>query len=109
MTVTMEQIQAGFVKFIDTEIAPKATTMAKFMIYFMTPSIVKGIKIKIEGIKNSGVMPDLFDESGNVVIDEVYARAKDAIKKTGKLYIDGLNYFADETDLERLYNLIKTA
>ena len=33
----------------------------------------------------------------------------DAIKKTGKLYIDGLNYFADETDLERLYNLIKTA
>ena len=28
---------------------------------------------------------------------------------TGKLYIDGLNYFADEVDLERLYNLIKTA
>ena len=68
-----------------------------------------GAVTKINAIKTSNLMPDLFDESGNIVIDEVYARAKEAMKKTGKLYIDGLNYFADEVDLERLYNLIKTA
>lgn len=109
MTVTVEQVQAGLIKYIDSEIAPKATTAAKFMIYFVTPSIVKGVVAKINDIKKSNLMPDLFDESGNIVIDEVYARAKEAMKKTGKLYIDGLNYFADEVDLERLYNLIKTA
>lgn len=44
---------------------------------------------------------------GNVNLDEVYGRAKDAIKKSGKLFIPKINYFADEQDLDMLYNIIK--
>ena len=31
------------------------------------------------------------------------------MKHSGKAYIDKLNYFADEQDLQTIYNLIKTA
>ena len=54
-------------------------------------------------------MPELFDENGNVLLYEVYKRAKEAMKKSGEVYIDKINYFADEQDLECLYNYIKTA
>lgn len=31
-----------------------------------------------------------------------------AINKSGRIFIDKLNYFADEIDIEHLYNYIKS-
>lgn len=108
MTVTIEQVQAGIIKYIDTQLAPKADGALKFMLYFFTPSIPKLLSEKLSEFKNSPLSVDLFDNDGNIVLDEVYKRAKEAIRKSGKLYISKINYFADEQDLELLYNMIKS-
>lgn len=109
MTVTIEQLQAGVIKYIDSYLAPKATGMQKFTLYFLAPSIPNMISAKVQEFKNSGMVSDLFDETGNIKLDEVYKRAQSAMQKSGKLYIEKLNYFADEQDLQAIYNLIKTA
>lgn len=109
MTVTIEQLQAGVIKYIDSYLAPKATGMQKFTLYFLAPSIPNMIAVKVQEFKNSGIVSDLFDETGNIKLDDVYKRAQEAMKKSGKLYIEKLNYFADEQDVQAIYNLIKTA
>lgn len=108
MIVTIEQIQAGIIKYIDTQLAPRAEGIMKFMLYFFTPSVPKLVVQKVNEFKSSGLAPELFDNEGNVLLDEVYKRAKEAIRKSGKLFIPKLNYFADEQDLDMLYNVIKT-
>ena len=109
MVVTVEQFQAGIIKYIDSYLAPKATGLQKFAIYFMAPSIPNLVNSKVQEFKNNGMLSDLFDESGNIKLDDVYKRASEAMKHSGKVYIDKLNYFADEQDLQTIYNLIKTA
>ena len=108
MTVTSEQIQAGIIKYIDTQMAPRAEGLMKFMLYFFTPSVPKIVADKLTELKSSGLASDLFDVDGNVQIDEMYKRAKEAIRKSGKLFIPKINYFADEQDLDILYNTIKS-
>lgn len=105
--VTLQQVQAGVVKFIDSYIAPKATGFSKFMIYFVTPSLYTIIEQKYKELQSSGLMPELFNETGNLNLDETYNRARTAMQKSGKILIPGLNYFADEEDLTILYDLIK--
>ena len=83
--------------------------MQKFTLYFLVPSIPNMIAVKVQEFKNSGMVSDLFDETGNIKLDDVYKRAQEAMKKSGKLYIEKLNYFADEQDLKAIYSLIKTA
>lgn len=109
MTVTLEQIQAGIIKYIDTEIGAKASGLTKFMVYFAAPSIPAMVTAKVEEFKTNPIFADMFDENGNVKLDTVYKRAKSAISKSGKILIPKLNYFADETDVELLCNLIKNS
>ena len=92
MVVTVEQFQSGVIKYIDSYLAPKATGIQKFAIYFIAPSIPNLIASKVQEFKSNGMTSDLFDESGNIKLDEVYNRAQDAMKKSGKIYIDKLNY-----------------
>lgn len=107
MIVTMEQIQAGLIKYIDTEIGAKATGLTKFMVYFAAPSIPKMVAEKLNEYKENPLFSDVFDESGNIDIDKLYGRAKEAMRKSGKLLIPQLNYFVDENDIDILANLIK--
>lgn len=107
MIVTAEQIEAGLIKYIDTEIGAKATGVQKFMIYFVAPSIPKLVTSKMAELRNNELFADMFDENGNVIFDILYKRAKDAIAKSGKILIPQLNYFADMDDIEILANLIK--
>lgn len=109
MTVTIEQVQAGLIRYIDAELAPKAIGIAKFGIYFMAPSIPKMVTQKISEARQSGVFAEMFDENGNIELDEVYKRAQEAIKHSGKVLIKSLNYFADAADIEALYTAIKNS
>lgn len=109
MTVTQEQIQAGLIKYIDTEIAAKATGLAKFMIYFVAPSIPNMIMSKFNEFKTNPLFADVFDENGNVLLDVFYKKAKNAMAKSGKILIPQLNYFVDDSDIEILCNLIKNS
>lgn len=109
MNVTIEQVQAGIIKYIDTDIAPRAQGFTKFMIYFAAPSIPKMVSQKLTELRATGMIEDLFDESGNINLEEAYKRASEAMKKSGKVLIKQLNYFADNEDLDRLYAHIKSS
>lgn len=109
MTVTTEQIQAGIIKYIDTEIASKANGLTKFMVYFAAPSVPAMVVEKVNEYKSNPIFANIFDENGNIKLDTVYKQAKGAIAKSGKVLIPKLNYFVDDADIEVLYNLIKSS
>ena len=109
MTVTQDQLIAGIIKYIDSDIGAKATGATKFFIYFAVPSIPSIVNKKIAELKATGMFDDMFDASGNIELDVLHKRAKEAIRKSGKLYIQQLNYFADEQDIDVLYSHIKGA
>lgn len=108
MIITLEQLQAGLIKYIDLEIAPKANGLTKFAVYFIVPSIPGLLSTKFDEIKKSGLFNDLLDEAGNIKLEPTYNRVKESIKKSGKILIPKLNYFVDETDIEKLYSILKT-
>lgn len=107
--VNIDQIHAGLIKFIDTEIAPKATGFTKFMVYFFVPSLSKFLVPRYEAMRASGMFSELFTEEGNLKLEDAFARVRTAMEKTGKLMIPQINYFVDSTDVEKLYHLIKSA
>lgn len=103
MIVNLEQIQAGVVKFIEAEIASKATGFKKFGIYFMLPTIQKKVVDYLQNIKE--FMPDLFDENSNVKLDKFYNNAKSAIQKSGQFEYMGIIF--NENDVDKLFASIK--
>lgn len=103
MVVNLEQVQIGLITFIENEIASKATGFKKFSIYFLIPTIKNIVVEYFNKIKK--MMPDFFDENGNIYIDKVYNTAKDAIKKSGQFEFMGIIF--NETDIDKLYSFIK--
>lgn len=102
MVVNVEQIQNGITKYIELEIAQKAVGFKKFGIYFMMPTINKQVVNYLDKFRN--IMPDTFDENGNVKVDAVYNSAKEAIKKSGQFEFMGIIF--NETDIDKLYTYI---
>lgn len=107
MVVTINQINAGVIKFIDSEIMPKANDIGKFAIGFAAASIPAKVAGMINQFKATGMIDDLFDENGNIKLDEAYKRAKDAMSKVGQVKIPVIRYNVDAVDIDTLYNLIK--
>lgn len=109
MIVTQEQIVGGLIRYIDNDLGAKATGLTKFMIYFIAPSLPNIVNQKLLDFKNAGIFNDMFNEAGNVNIDIVHDRAVEAIRKSGKLYINGIGYFMDEGDIDVIYNYIRNS
>lgn len=103
--VNIEQIQMGLNKYIEEEIAKKATGFNKFAVYFALPSINKKIPQLITNFKDNEMAKDFFDENGNINLDEIYNNAKIAISKSGQFSLYGIIF--NETDVDKLYNYIK--
>ena len=97
--VTVEQIQMGLNRYVEEEIAKKATGFNKFAVYFALPSINKKIPQLINNFK------DFFDENGNINLDEIYNNAKSAISRSGQFSLYGIIF--NETDIDKLYSYIK--
>ena len=100
-------MQSAIIKYIDTEVGPKATGMTKFLIYFMAPSIPKLITEKVKEIQDTGLMSELFNQDGLIDIDATYARTKKALEHSGKILLPKINYFVDGDDVDALYAIIK--
>lgn len=107
MTITIEQLIDGVVKYIDTELAPKATGMNKFILYFVAPSLETVITSKYKEIQATGIMNNLIDSRGNIELEALYKQAGEAINKSGKIYVKGINYFVDRDDVDKLYAILK--
>ena len=68
MIVNTDQIRIGVKKFIESEIAQKATGLTKFMIYFTLPSIDASVVNYLNQARGNFLFEDMFDEAGNVVL-----------------------------------------
>ena len=107
MIVSVDQARIGIKKYIENEVAFKAHGLAKFLIYFAMPSIDKSITTYINQGKESPLFSDMFNSSGEILLDEVYSRATFAAEKSGKILIDKFGLALDRSDVEKIYQYIR--
>ena len=104
MNITVDQLKIGLRKFVENEIAYKATGVTKFLTYFMLPSLDKEVVSMVSQAKDSSIFQEFFTPEGNIMIDEVYSRAVQAVDKAGKIAIDKFKIMLDRNDLEKIYH-----
>lgn len=104
MTVTVEQLRTGIRKFVENEIAYKATGLTKFLTFFLLPSLDKEVNSMVMKVKEVSVFNEFFTPEGNIFIDEVYSRAIQAVDKSGKIALDKFQIALDKSDLEKIYH-----
>jgi hypothetical protein len=104
MTVTVDQLKSGIKKFVENEIAYKATGLTKFLTFFMLPSIDKEVSSMVSKIKEISIFDEFFTPEGNILLDEVYSRAIQAVDKSGKIVIEKFQLALDRSDLEKIYH-----
>ena len=107
MVVTTDQVRVGIKKYIENEIAYKANGLTKFMVYFALPSIDNTVNDYIIKAKDNSLFNDMFDESGNILLDKVYDRASFAADKSGKVVLDKFGIALDRSDVEKMYSYIR--
>lgn len=107
MIITVEQLNAGIVQYIDRVIIPKAPPLTKFLTYFFVPSIPNYINNKVKDFLAMDTEKEFFSDDGNIKLEKVYNRAKQAMEHSGKILIPKINYFVDTDDIDTLYSIIK--
>ena len=104
MYVNTEQVQIGVTNFIDQEIGSKAVGFQKFAIYFVLPKVNKVVANYMHQLKDNPIMSDMFNENGDVNLDDLYNTAKQAVRKSGQFAVYGV--ILNETDIDRIYSYI---
>ena len=104
MTVTVDQLKLGIKKFVENEIAYKATGVTKFLTFFMLPSIDREVSLMVSKTKEISIFDEFFTPEGNILLDEVYSRAIQAVDKSGKIVIEKFQLALDRSDLEKIYH-----
>ena len=104
MLVKTQQIQNGVINFIEQEIASKAVGFQKFATYFVLPKVEKIIHQYMLQFKENPIVNDMFNENGDLNIDEVYNMAKQAVRKSGQFSLYGV--LLNESDIDKMYNYI---
>lgn len=100
---TIEQVQNGVMRFVEQEIASKATGFKKFMIYFLAPTIKHKVTEYVHKYKS--FVPDMVDADDKINLDVLYNHSKAAIQRSGQFELMGVIF--NETDLDKLYSCIK--
>ena len=108
MLVNTDQIRIGVKKFIENELAHKATGVTKFMIYFMMPGMDKKVLDYIVKMQDNDMFEEMFDENKNLYLDKVYDRALFAVDRVGnKVLLEKYGIALDRSDLEKIYSYIR--
>jgi hypothetical protein len=108
MIVNKDQVKLGVKKYVENELAQKATGITKFAIYFMMPSIDQTIVSYINTLQSNTMFEDLFDANKNIELDKVYERALFAMDKSGnKLILEKYGLSLDKSDVQKIYDYIK--
>ena len=101
MFVNTERIQIGVTNYIEQEVASKAVGVQKFITYFALPKVIAHYMVQL---KDNPIMKDMFNENGDVNVDEVYNIAKQAVRKSGQFAVYGV--ILDESDIDKIYAYI---
>ena len=104
MFVNTQQVQIGVTNFIEQEIASKAVGFQKFATYFVLPKVNKVIEQYMIQLKDNPIVKDMFNENGDVNIDELYNMAKQAVRKSGQFAVYGV--LLAESDIDKIYAYI---
>lgn len=104
MFVNTERIQIGVTNYIDQEIGSKAVGFQKFATYFVLPKVNKVIEHYMVQFKDNPIMKDMFNENGDVNIDELYSMSKQAVRKSGQFAVYGV--LLNESDIDKIYSYI---
>ena len=104
MFVNTQQVQIGVTNFIEQEIASKAVGFQKFATYFVLPKVNKVIEQYMVQLKDNPIVSDMFNENGDINIDELYNMAKQAVRKSGQFAVYGV--LLDESDIDKIYTYI---
>lgn len=107
MKINESQIANAISKFIETELIPSANIFTKFKLLMFIDSVPAFIHNELVKYQKSGMFPDLFDENGNVDSEIFRERLLKALGKTGKLYIEQIQYYFDADDVNKIYSLMK--
>lgn len=108
MVVNTDQIRIGVKKYIEHELAQKATGVTKFMIYFMMPSLDKTVIEYIGKMQDNDMFEEMFDDNKNMYLDKVYDRAVFAVEKVGnKVLIEKYGISLDRNDIEKIYSYVR--
>jgi hypothetical protein len=105
MFVNTQQIQIGITNFIEQELGNKAVGFQKFAIYFVLPKINKIIDNYMQQFKGNPIFKDMFNENGDMDLDELYNMSKQAVRRSGQFSLYGV--ILDESDIDKLYTYIK--
>lgn len=104
MFVNTQKVQIGVTNYIEQEIASKAVGFQKFATYFVLPKVNKVIEQYMIQLKDNPIVKDMFNENGDVNIDELYNMAKQAVRKSGQFAVYGV--LLDESDIDKIYAYI---
>ena len=105
MYVTIDQVKNGAVSFVEREIAAKAVGFQKFMTYMALPFIGDAVVNYANTYRENAMTAKLFNENGEVNIEELYNMAKAAVRKSGQFTVYGV--ILGETDIDKIYNYIR--
>ena len=108
MIISVDKAKNALIAYLENEIARKATGLQKFATYFVIGSISGKADKLLSGLQDNEVvkMLGVFDENGNIKIDEVYTSAKQAMEKSGTVTIYGVTFNSE--DVETLYRYMKS-
>lgn len=101
------QVETGLMKYIQEEIAAKAPSHLKFIIYAGTFLGTVKFEDMFEQYKDHPLIKALgvIHEDGDIDVDTLYVAMKKAIDKMGTFDYMGITF--DEEDVNSLYNHIK--
>lgn len=105
--MTFDRVKDGMMKYIQEEIANKAPTHMKFLIYTGTFLGTSKFECIFEKMKDNVIIQSLgvIDEDDNIDIESLYEAARKAMSKVGTVEYMGIRF--NESDIDSLYTYIK--
>lgn len=107
MTVNINQIASGLLRYIDNEIAEKSEGLLRWLSPLASEALVESYMPKIQ----SGLeMMHMMDEQGNIDIDLLYSKMCDIADKKGsvteKIPLTNRQITFSKQDITALYRMI---
>ena len=106
MTISIDKAQTAIMSYIENEIAKKATGVTKFATYFVVGRMQTKFPEIVHSLQGNPIVSamGIFDDHGNVRVDEVYNAARMAMEKTGSVSVMGIIF--NQADVDKLYQLM---
>ena len=103
----LDKVEQGLIKYIQEEIANKAPTHMKFLIYTGTFLGTAKMECIFDKLKDHVIIQSLgvIDDNDEIDLETLYSAARKAMDKVGTVEYMGIRF--NESDIDSLYSYIK--